>query len=261
MGNIRLFGVSTSRLMRLREVAKEYEYAYDFGITFDAMADSLSDMIRECRTNQRFNYSAVSKAMGRIIFVGAPGVGYDTLAVLFSAASDIPLVDWDFFMEKPIVELIEAGIIKSKDEFRSQSSAGEFCQQDSIFDKTYEAMKYTSWIQWAEAVVKGNIPHCNAGKIFEYPDIVKFLKEKGFSFVKISVSPDEYIRVLNKYKYIDHHSNWQSAEKHREISKFIEKRWKESEDLFKKNKDLISWEIRYNDDPIEMIRDVVVSGF
>ena len=122
-------------------------------------------------------------------------------------------------------------------------------------------MQHTAWMLWAEAVAKGNIPHCNAGKIFKYPDAVTLLKEKGFRFVKISVPLDNYIHVLNKYGYIKHHSNWQAAEKKGQISQFAEKRWKESEELFNQNKDLIDWEIRYNDDPIEMIRDVVVSGF
>ena len=258
MGNIRLFGVSTDRLMQLRKVAKQHSYAYDFGETFEAMADSLSDTIQGCRSNQIFDFTRFL-AMTQLIFVGAPGVGYDELAVLFSAASDIPLVDWDFFMEKPIVELIEAGVIKSKDEFRSQSSAGKV--GTGTFDNSYKSMQHTAWMLWAEAVAKGNIPHCNAGKIFKYPDAVTLLKEKGFRFVKINVPLCKYIHILNKYEYIKHHSNWQAAEKQGKISQFAEKRWNESEDLFKKNKDLIDLEIRYNDDPIEMIKDVIVPSF
>ena len=252
MGNIRLFGVSTSRLMQLRQVAKEHSYAYDFGTSFDMMADSLSDTIQGCRSNQIFDFTRFL-AMTQLIFVGAPGVGYDELAVLFSAASDIPLVDWDFFMEKPIVELIEAGAIKSKDEFRSQSSAGKV-GKNSYFNYTYKLTQYTSWVQWAEAVAKGNIPHCNAGKILKYSDIVSLFKKRGFKFVKIGVPLDRYIDVLNRYRYIEHHSNWQVAKNQGRISQFAEKRWKESEELFNQNKDLIDGEIEYNDDPIEMIK-------
>ena len=260
MGNIRLFGVSTDRLIQLRKVAKQYSYAYDFGETFEAMAEGpLFNTVQECISNQRFDFLRALNVIKKIIFIGAPGVGYDSIAVTLSASSGIPLVDWDFFMEKPIVELIEAGVIKSKDEFRSESSVGKV--GTGTFDYSYKSMQRTAWILWAEAVAMGNIPHCNAGKIMKYPEIISALKERGFRFVKISVPLDKYIHVLNKYDYIKHYSNWKAAEKKGQISQFAEKRWEESEDLFNQNKDLIDLEISYNDDPIEMIKDVVVPGF
>ncbi len=253
MGEIRLFGTTKNRLLQLRDVAKRHGYAYDFGKTFNEMADLLSDTIKKCRLDKKFNTSESLLKMSKIVPIGAPGVGYDVLAVVFSATFDIPLVDWDFFMEKPIVEFIEAGIIKSKDEFRSQSSAGKV-GKNSYFNYTYKLTQYTSWVQWAEAVAKGNIPHCNAGKILKYSDIVSLFKKRGFKFVKIGVPLDRYIDVLNRYRYIEHHSNWQVAKNQGRISQFAEKRWKESEELFNQNKDLIDGEIEYNDDPIEMIK-------
>ena len=57
MGNIRLFGVSTDRLIQLRKVAKQYSYAYDFGETFEAMAEGpLFNTVQECISNQRFDF-------------------------------------------------------------------------------------------------------------------------------------------------------------------------------------------------------------
>ncbi|MDR1477084.1 MAG: hypothetical protein LBI17_03075 [Rickettsiales bacterium] len=214
---INIAGISRKRLLELRAFANEVGYAYTFGGLLDDYAQKFSDAeITEAT-------KIFAKFDGRfdIIPVGVPHSGYDRLAVLMALATGKPVADFDMQVEKWIVEKIEAGEVKNKNEVRSSNPTthtkyGE--ESGAMFDEAYAAMQSLGWADWTGAVASGiAVPLCNAGKILQldkykqlaYPALVDRLKKAGKVFVNLSVAHEKYPEIARVNAHTQ--SNWKKA--------------------------------------------------